>query len=1081
LVVLSAILLALAVPAADAASAQADVKWRVDPLASTTAAPGTTTEYRVQITNVGDSDADGGVVPLSFSAALPAGLTISSVTEVLETGWSCSVVPGEQSFNCSVAGAILPPRGKSTLAVRIAVAAGAQQGDVLTTEFTASGGDPTDPTTTVADPTTVSATPLPFGIDAFDLAASADPAGVSSTRAAAHPYGVTTSIDFHTETNPVPLKGIAWPVEPVRDILVDLPPGLLGNVATLPRCTLGQLANSADVQTFSLCPPAAQLGVTSIHTVVGNVNTPQGIQTNLGPVPVFNMVPPPGVPARFAFVAAGTIVNLDARLRSATDYGVSVDVRNVSEGLAFAGTSVTFWGAPADPSHRPERACPGEIPPYAVGPPTCPAEGSAAVLRQPTSCTAAGKGLSTTLRTDSWVAPGDFDESTTVTHQPPGFPSPRDEWGPPLDIEGCAAVPFNPGLTAQPTTETADSPSGLDLHLTVPQPCWDQPAAICQADLRDAEVKLPQGMTLNPSAAAGLAACAPAQVGLTTPVGSAPIHFDEAPVSCPDSSKIGDVTITTPLLKDPLKGAIYLAAQSDNPFSSLLAMYLVAEGSGVVVKQAGRIEAGPGGRLTTVFTDAPQQPFSDLHVSLYGGPRAALRTPPNCGTYAVTATLTPWSGNDPVDVGSGFEIDRCPNSGFDPKLSAGTQNPLAGSYSPFNLRLSREDGTQELGGLSASLPEGLVGKPAGIPYCPESVLKSVSGALGAGAAWIANPGCPAASQVGTVTVGAGAGPNPFFTTQGRAYLAGPYKGAPLSLAVVAPAVAGPFDLGSVLVRNAVRVDPATAQITAISDPFPTILYGIPLDLRDVRVDLNRNRFTLNPTSCDPMAIEAKIASATGQSVDRSNRFQVAGCDKLGFKPELSLRLNGATKRTGHPALRATLTMPPGGANIAKASVALPRSEFLDQGHIRTICTRVQFAAGGGGGEGCPAASVYGHARAITPLLDQPLEGPVYLRSSNHNLPDLVASLDGQIHIDVAGRIDTFHKGIRTTFETVPDAPVAKFTLTMQGGRKGLIVNSRNLCASTNRATAKFDAQNGKVRDFEPLLKAKCGAKGHSAR
>jgi hypothetical protein len=265
---------------------------------------------------------------------------------------------------------------------------------------------------------------------------------------------------------------------------------------------------------------------------------------------------------------------------------------------------------------------------------------------------------------------------------------------------------------------------------------------------------------------------------------------------------------------------------------------------------------------------------------------------------------------------------------------------------------------------------------------------------------------------------------------------------------VAPAVAGPFDLGSVVVRNALQLNPETAQITAVSDPFPTSLHGIPLDLRDVRVDLNRPSFTLNPTSCDPMAIDADIASSSGASAARSERFQVGSCDRLAFKPKLSLKLQGKkTKRTAHPALSATLTMPEGSANVAKASVALPLSEFLDQSHIRTICTRVQFAAGPGGGSQCPAGSIYGQATAYTPLLDQPLSGPVYLRSSSHNLPDLVASLNGQIHVDLDGRIDTFHKGIRASFETVPDAPVSKFVLTMQGGKKGLLVNSRNICAS----------------------------------
>ncbi|HEY4561850.1 MAG TPA: hypothetical protein VIJ36_02670, partial [Thermoanaerobaculia bacterium] len=418
----------------------------------------------------------------------------------------------------------------------------------------------------------------------------------------------------------------------------------------------------------------------------------------------------------------------------------------------------------------------------------------------------------------------------------------------------------------------------------------------------------------------------------------------------------------------------------------------------------------------------------------------------------------------------------CPPERFSPAFGGATENPLAGTYSPFNLSFSREDGEVQLEGLAATLPPGLLGSLKGIPYCPEAALAAVSGALGAGAAQEASPSCPTASRLGTVTVGAGAGPNPFYTQSGKAYLAGPYKGAPLSLAVIAPAVAGPFDLGSVVVRNALRVDPESTQITAVSDPLPQILHGIPLDLRDVRVALDRPSFTLNPTSCDPMAIEATLTSTKGTSAERSERFQVGACKRLAFGPGLSLRLKGGTHRAQHPALRAVLRMPTKGANanIARTSVALPHSEFLAQAHIRTVCTRVQFAAGAGNGTECPKGSVYGHAAAISPLLDEPLEGPVYLRSSNHTLPDLVAALGGQIDVDLVGRIDSARDGgIRTTFATVPDAPVSKFVLSMQGGRKGLLENSTDLCRSPHRATVAMDAHNGKTADSRPVLRVRC--------
>jgi hypothetical protein len=359
----------------------------------------------------------------------------------------------------------------------------------------------------------------------------------------------------------------------------------------------------------------------------------------------------------------------------------------------------------------------------------------------------------------------------------------------------------------------------------------------------------------------------------------------------------------------------------------------------------------------------------------------------------------------------------------------------------------------------------VLAKLAAVPLCGE--------------AQAASGDCPAATQVGTATVGVGAGTSPLYVPQpGKAatavYLAGPYKAAPYSLVVKVPAQAGPFDLGTVTVRNAISVDPVTAQVSVQSDPLPQIFAGIPLAYRDVRVNVDRNDFTLNPTSCDPKAVKGTIASSTGKGANVSSRFQVAGCERLAFKPSLKLKVTGPTKRGSYPKLRAELKAPAGQANIGKVSVALPHSEFLAQEHIKTICTRVQYSANGGGGKACPKGSVYGWARAFTPLLDKPLEGPVYLRSSSNPLPDLVASLDGQIHIDLAGRIDSVNGGIRNSFEGVPDAPVTKFVLTMQGGKKSLLVNSRNLCATKNKATVKMDGQNGKVHDFRPLVGNSCG-------
>ena len=523
----------------------------------------------------------------------------------------------------------------------------------------------------------------------------------------------------------------------------------------------------------------------------------------------------------------------------------------------------------------------------------------------------------------------------------------------------------------------------------------------------------------------------------------------------------------------------------------MLAIYLAVEDqkTGIIAKLAGEVTPDPQtGQLTALFKDNPQLPIEEIETHFFNGPKAALKTPLACGTYTTTSTLTPWSTPEGADAnlsdsfatsvaagGSG----PCPSSEAGapntPSFTAGTTTPQAAAFSPFVLKLSREDGSQQLTGLDATLPKGLTGKLAGIPYCSEAQIAAAKAreAPNMGAVEQQSPSCPLASEVGSVTVGAGAGITPLYVS-GHAYLAGPYRGAPLSLAIITPALAGPFDLGAVVARTALYVNPETAQIHAVSDPLPSIIQGIPLDLRSIALKMDRPDFTRNPTSCDPTQILEAASTLADQSAALISPFQVGGCGALKFKPKLAISLKGATKRTGHPALRATLTYPKDGryANIEDAQVTLPHSEFLDTTHIATVCTRVQFAA-----DSCPKASIYGFARAFTPLLDKPVEGPVYLRSSNHKLPDLVAALNGQVDVDLVGRVDTGKaNGIRNSFEAAPDAPVSKFVLEMKGGRKGLLVNSEDICRKPQRALASYLAHNGMSYEATPLIKNSCGAK-----
>jgi hypothetical protein len=865
--------------------------------------------------------------------------------------------------------------------------------------------------------------------------------GEAATLAGSHPHSATTK--FRLNTRPHPTSGEPIPDGDLKDVRVELPAGLVGNAEATPKCRREQIRTEP-----ISCPAASQVGVANLTfgTFAGPLPTP--------PLPIYNMEPPPGQPAQFAFVYAA-VINLDVEVRSGDDYGLTISLNNLPQTLPVVASEVEFWGMPADPSHDSQRRCPGtEETGCASGADEVP------LLSLPTACSGP---LETRIHVSSWQQPGVFDSSTFLSH---------DAGGEPVGVEDCADLNFPATISADAGTSAAASPSALGIGIHVPQD--ESPVGRAVANLKGAAITLPEGMAINPSAATGLGACSPAQVGLKSPL----------PATCPNSSKIGTVRIDTPLLDHPLHGAVYQAQPHENPFGSLLALYIATHDpeSGVVLKIAGNVIADPeSGRLTIRFDDNPQLPFEEMQVEMFGGQRAALVTPPACGTHTASASLTPFSGAAPASSSSSFDLTGgpnggpCPNGSLQAGLEAGTANPLAGAYSPFALRLQRADGTQELRSVAATLPRGLLAKLRGIPYCSDTALAAIPRTQGTGAGQLASSSCPAASEVGRVSARMGAGPSPFQLDSGRVYLAGPYKGAPLSLALVTPALAGPLDLGNVVVRTALDVDPVTAQVRAVSDPLPRVLFGIPLNIRQIDLDLDRPGFTLNPTSCEPTGVSADVLGVAGAAATLGNRFQVGSCGRLRFKPKLNLRLAGGTKRGAYPALTGTLKMRGGEANIRRASVALPRSEFLAQEHIRTICTRVQWAS-----DSCPKAAIYGQAEAVTPLLDEPLKGPVYLRSSDNELPDLVADLQGQIDIELVGRIDSFKRGIRTTFESVPDAPVNKFVLRMRGGKKSLLVNSTDICRARQRATVQMDGQNGRGHDSRPVVKAGCGKKTNTS-
>jgi len=892
-----------------------------------------------------------------------------------------------------------------------------------------------------------------FGIASFDGSAT-NQDGSTDTQAGSHPYELTTTISFNTTTDS---QGTTVPDGNVRDIEVGLPAGLIGDPSATPRCT--DWAASIDA-----CPVSSQVGTLTLQGVPASYTSSR--TTTVG---VYNLQPRAGEPALFGAHVSVANVLIDANVRTGGDYGVTATLSNITTDVPFITSSLTFWGVPADPSHDPYRG--GCLNSDGTSNGDCPSgEPLTPFLRLPTSC--AGP-PTTTLRVDSWQDPGDFKTASFASH---------DNNGTPVGTTGCDKLDFTPSISVQPDTSVADSPSGLSVDLHVPQN--DDPAALAEADLKTAVVALPAGVSVNPSAANGLAACSPAQIGLD--------NANEP--SCPDASKIGSVEVDTPLLPDPLKGAVYFAQQTQNPFGSLLAIYVTAEADGVLVKLAGHVVPDPvTGQLTTTFDNNPQLPFTDFKLDFFGGPLGVLATPDALGTYTTTSSLSPWSGNPASTPSDNFQITSGAVSGFSPSFTAGTQNAQAGAFSPFTLSFSRSDTDQNLSGLSVTLPPGMLAKLAGVQECSEAALSSISDQPGTGTAQAADPSCPAGSQVGTVETGAGTGSDPFFLP-GKAYLTGPYKGAPYGLAVVVPAVAGPLDLGTVVVRQALYIDPTTAQVTDVSDPFPTILDGIPLRIRRIDVNLNRPDFTVNPTSCDPMAITGSLASTGGLSEPVSSRFQVGGCAALAFSPKLKMSLTGKgkTKSGDHPALVSTLTQPFGQANIHTVKVTLPLSMALDPNNSQHVCNYDVALAVHGGAVGCPASTIVGSASAITPLLSQPLTGKVYLvqgiRFSHGNrirtLPSLLVPLRGQIGLDLRANTSVnAGSALVTTFSTIPDAPVSKFTLTITGGKKGLLVitgRGRTICNAPQVTAAALGAQSGKTENSSIRMSTPCG-KVHKAK
>lgn len=861
----------------------------------------------------------------------------------------------------------------------------------------------------------------PFKAECF--AVESLEAKLSNSEAGEHP-DLTFSFEIAQDpTSPLDVKGVHDGFAPTRNVRTDLPPGLIGNPDVLgvpQQCRVAEL-------TLGKCPVGSQIGLVKINMY----NLKQEFIE-----PLYMMAPPGGeVIARVGLVPGlvGGSLFADATLRSEDDYGLSVEIIDALPLFTLVESEVTLWGVPAAEEHDKERCTPAEVFDGCTETPEARPPGSLELpfITNPTRC---GVPFEMRVSAASWVEPDRFDTKKA------SFPQ----------VFGCNSLFFGPGLSVEPTSRRASAPTGLDVTLTQAKATdSNQPEP---SQLRSLEIALPQGMAVNPASADGLGVCSVEQV-----------HFKErVAAECPDNAKVASTEFEIGGLPRRMKGAIYLREPEPG---NLFRVWVVADDLGAHVKLPAQLEVDKEtGQITTVLLDAPQAPLRETNLRLKSGFRSPLMTPATCGKYETHYEFEPWSGGPSAIGDTQMQIDEgCDTGGFAPRVSAGSTDSTGGAHSPFVFTVTRQDGEENLAALDVTLPRGMAATFAGVARCEGAAAETGQ--------------CPAESRVGKVVGSTGVGPAPLWVPQpGKrptaVYLGGPYKGAPLSVIAVVPAQAGPFDLGDQVVRSAVFVDPVTVQATTKTDPLPQMIEGVPILYRTVNVQLDRPGFALNPTSCARKETASTMHSTGGKTANSSSSFAATDCDRLGFKPKLAMRLFGGTNRGAHPRLRTTLKMPAGGANIGAFSVALPHSAFLDQAHIRTVCTRVQFAA-----DQCPPGSIYGSLKAKSPLLDETLDGLIYLRSSNNTLPDMVAVVKGPpslpIEVHSSARIDSVNGGIRATFESFPDAPITQVVATFPGGRKGLIVNSTNLCAKVNRVTAKFTGQNGKKATLRPPLKPSC--------
>jgi hypothetical protein len=986
--------------------------------------------------NVGGMPSSGTIT--AKIGPLPQG--ILSAGKGVGVEWHCPGGAGETTITCTSNEPLRALHASANgLGIPIEVESSAAPNATAPVEISG-GGSPEASVYRV--PIVVSSEPAPFGVAAA-WAGSFEANGSPSTQAGGHPFDSAA----YAMANSVRLANGAFsPAGDSKNIVVDLPPGFVGNPLAGPRCPQSEVIEPSQGGS-AICNESETVG--NLDPFIGAPN--QSLQL---PSRLFNDVPPKGFAGEFTTKLAFPFQSIVANVNSEEDFGIRLTAPNNPNYDKIYGFFAAFEGIPAHGNGQ-------------------------ALLTNPVDCAESSEKAPVARATaDTFQEPGSYAEAVVSQPALTGCENLQFKAFDPSTNEGEVSFSF------VPTSTTGSSPVGAVGHLHVDQSGLTDPKRLATPELKNAVIKLPAGLSLNPSAANGLEACSEAQIGYlgkSFPMPT-PIRFNEAQPTCPDGSKLGTAEIRTPLLEDPLVGTVYLASQEENPYGSLLAIYFVVNDplTGVLIKVPGEVQAdSTTGRLTAVFQDNPQLPFDDLILDFRGGgPRSEFATSEVCGDYPTEGEWTPWSAPEsgpPAMTSASFSVTTgCSSSAaarpLSPSFEAGTTGTQAGGYAPLVIKVDRKDGEQELASLDFALPAGLIGKLAGIPRCSDAAIAHAVGDTGKEE--LASSSCSAGSQLGSVDAAAGVGSEPVHV-EGHVYLAGPYKGAPVSSVAIIPAVAGPFDLGDVVVRAPIYINPETAALTVKTDPIPTILKGIPLKVQGVSLSIDRPDFILNPTNCNAKSASAVVGGNSGATATPSTRFQVGGCAGLAFKPQFSSSTSGKTSRADGASLHVTLVPPHQGpqvsgqteeANIARVKVELPKQLPSRLTTLQKACTAAQFDTDP---SGCPAASVVGTAVARTPLLASPLTGPAYFVSrGNEAFPQLVVVLQGEeITVDLVG--DTFisKTGITSsTFAAVPDVPVSSFELTLPEGPYSALAANADLCTQKLAMPTEFLAQNGAVID-----------------